>query len=123
MLAAGARQLSRSLHNGMLARVLASPWSFFDATPRGRIINRFSVDLDAIDSRMYLSGKQSIQNALLMVAKLVTVGIQTPLVLVVGAIAAVLFGFVTVRVFKGRSSEELCRGFESNVIINEVNAQ
>jgi ABC-type multidrug transport system fused ATPase/permease subunit len=33
---------SRLLHDGMLACVLHSPMSFFDTTPLGRIVNRFS---------------------------------------------------------------------------------
>ncbi|EEC16542.1 ABC transporter, putative [Ixodes scapularis] len=90
MMAASARQLSQSLHSGMLSCVLSSPVSFFDATPRGRILNRFSMDLDAIDSRMYLSGKQCIQNSLLMLAKLVIIGMQAPTVLIVGVVAAVV---------------------------------
>uniref|UniRef100_A0A6B0VEZ8 Putative abctransporter n=1 Tax=Ixodes ricinus TaxID=34613 RepID=A0A6B0VEZ8_IXORI len=90
MMAASARQLSQSLHSGMLSCVLSSPVSFFDATPRGRILNRFSMDLDAIDSRMYLSEKQCIQNSLLMLAKLVIIGMQAPTVLIVGVVAAVV---------------------------------
>ncbi|CAN8001415.1 unnamed protein product, partial [Ixodes hexagonus] len=89
MMAGCARQLSQSLHSGMLSHVLSSPMSFFDTTPRGRILNRFSMDLDAIDSRMYLSGKQCIQNSLLMLAKLVIIGMQAPIVLIVGAVAAI----------------------------------
>lgn len=40
---------SRKLHNFMLESVLHSPMAFFDQTPIGRIINRFSKDIDIID--------------------------------------------------------------------------
>ncbi|XP_072140645.1 ATP-binding cassette sub-family C member 3-like [Dermacentor andersoni] len=89
LLAASSQRLSRLMHRSMLEHLLASPMSFFDSTPRGRILARFSTDLDAIDSRLYLGGKQSLQNAFITVAKLVVVGTQTPPVLAVGVVAIV----------------------------------
>ena len=37
---------SSKLHDAMLKRILYSPMAFFDSTPSGRIINRFSKDMD-----------------------------------------------------------------------------
>ena len=37
---------STRLHDQVFAKVLRSPMSFFDTTPVGRILNRFSKDLD-----------------------------------------------------------------------------
>ena len=48
-LALGAIKASRDLHRGMLDCILRSPMSFFDSTPLGRIVNRFSKDINAID--------------------------------------------------------------------------
>ena len=41
-MATGSIKASRTIHNGMLANILRSPLAFFDTTPIGRIINRFS---------------------------------------------------------------------------------
>ena len=41
---------AKNLHNKLLGRVLKMPMSFFDTTPSGRIINRFSRDTETIDS-------------------------------------------------------------------------
>lgn len=41
---------SQLLHNRMLARILRAPMSWFNVTPSGRIINRFSKDIDTVDS-------------------------------------------------------------------------
>ena len=41
-LAIGSLKASKTLHDGMLRNVLRSPMSFFDTTPLGRILNRFS---------------------------------------------------------------------------------
>ncbi|CAN8025494.1 unnamed protein product [Ixodes persulcatus] len=104
MMAASTRRLSLSLHSKMLNAVLYSPVSFFDTTPRGRVLNRFSLDLDAIDGRMCLSGKQCVQNTFHMIARLVVVGLQAPVVLVVGAAGALVLGValhVAVRISHG----------------------
>ena len=37
---------SHVLHQSMLERVINAPMSFFDNTPAGRILNRFSKDMD-----------------------------------------------------------------------------
>lgn len=37
---------SSTLHNDIFSKMMASPMKFFDTTPVGRIINRFSADLD-----------------------------------------------------------------------------
>ena len=43
---------SRMLHDSALTRIMHSPIQFFDSTPLGRILNRFSKDVDEIDSTL-----------------------------------------------------------------------
>ncbi|KAG0327662.1 hypothetical protein BG004_002731, partial [Podila humilis] len=43
---------SRTLFKRLLNRILQMPMSFFDTTPLGRIINRLSSDVDAIDTQL-----------------------------------------------------------------------
>jgi ABC-type multidrug transport system fused ATPase/permease subunit len=40
---------ARKLHNAAVDSVIRAPSSFYDTTPLGRIINRFSKDVDAVD--------------------------------------------------------------------------
>ncbi|KAG8311148.1 hypothetical protein J6590_048739 [Homalodisca vitripennis] len=40
------------MHNYMLNNILHSPGSFFDTTPVGRILNRFSKDVDTLDNTL-----------------------------------------------------------------------
>lgn len=38
-----------SIHKDFLVKILRAPMSFFDTTPTGRIVNRFSKDIENID--------------------------------------------------------------------------
>lgn len=41
---------ARVLHNDLLHKVIRAPMAFFDRTPLGRIINRFSHDVSEVDN-------------------------------------------------------------------------
>ena len=43
---------SRSLHHDMLSAVLRAPMAFFDTTPLGRVLARFSKDTDSVDQML-----------------------------------------------------------------------
>lgn len=48
-IALGGIVASRHLHADLLQSVLHSPMSFFEVTPSGNLLNRFSKEIDAID--------------------------------------------------------------------------
>ncbi len=52
MLAIGKVKASTHLHNNLLNNVLQSPMLFFEVTPVGRILNRFSKDTDVVDANI-----------------------------------------------------------------------
>lgn len=43
---------ARTIHQNMLHAILRAPQAFFQATPSGRVLNRFSKDVDTIDSHI-----------------------------------------------------------------------
>lgn len=46
----GSLVASRSLHNNLLVNILGAPLRFFEVTPIGRILNRFSKDVENVDN-------------------------------------------------------------------------
>uniref|UniRef100_A0ABI7XKV1 Multidrug resistance-associated protein 1 n=1 Tax=Felis catus TaxID=9685 RepID=A0ABI7XKV1_FELCA len=50
LLSIGGIFASRRLHLNLLQNVLRSPMSFFERTPSGNLVNRFSKELDTVDS-------------------------------------------------------------------------
>lgn len=46
----GTLQAAQFIHNSLLKRILKAPMEFFDQTPIGRVVNRFSKDIESTDS-------------------------------------------------------------------------
>ncbi|XP_075723775.1 ATP-binding cassette sub-family C member 2 [Rhipicephalus microplus] len=105
-----AHNLSYRLHNAMVARVLGSPVGFFDATPRGRVLNRLSVELDAIDSRLFTGSKQLLQSLTAGVARIIVTGLELPTAAILAALAVTFYIF-TMRITAKASNA--ARRFES----------
>ncbi|RUS27682.1 P-loop containing nucleoside triphosphate hydrolase protein, partial [Jimgerdemannia flammicorona] len=48
----GSLKASKKMYETLLRRILRSPLRFFDTTPVGRILNRFSKDFETVDSKL-----------------------------------------------------------------------
>ncbi|KAM8977449.1 ATP-binding cassette sub-family C member 5-like [Pelodytes ibericus] len=57
---------STRLHDLLFNKVLSSPVRLFDTTPLGRILNRFTKDMDEVDTRLPIQMEQLIQNLILV---------------------------------------------------------
>lgn len=69
---------SSALHDGMFQKILRSPMHFFDTTPLGRILTRFSRDLDEVDVRLAMQAEMLLQNLSLVLFCLLMVGLVFP---------------------------------------------
>jgi ABC-type multidrug transport system fused ATPase/permease subunit len=87
---------SRHLHNRMLHSVLRSTMQFFEATPLGRIINRFSKDVNSIEFILSLAYKDIIFALFEVVTIVTTISITTPYFTIVLIPIAVLYFLVQV---------------------------
>ncbi|XP_070770076.1 ATP-binding cassette sub-family C member 5 [Enoplosus armatus] len=67
-----------TLHDKLFRRLLLSPMRFFDTTPLGRILTRFSRDMDEVDVRLTMQAEMLLQNLTLVLFCLGMVGIVFP---------------------------------------------
>ncbi|PVD27631.1 hypothetical protein C0Q70_12797 [Pomacea canaliculata] len=73
---------SKNLHSRLLARVLRSPMVFFDTTPVGRIINRFSRDIEAIDNIIPKNIHEFLSIGTMILVTIIVISISTPLFII-----------------------------------------
>ncbi|XP_018432035.1 PREDICTED: multidrug resistance-associated protein 5 isoform X1 [Nanorana parkeri] len=97
----GTLRASSKLHDDLFRRILRSPMKFFDTTPTGRILNRFSKDLDEVDVRLPFQAEMFIQNVILVFFCLGVISSVFPWFLVAVGPLVVLFTILHVvsRVF------------------------
>lgn len=71
-------EASRKLHERMAVAIFRSPMSFFDTTPAGRILNRFSSDIYKLDEVLARTFNMLFVNAARSGFTLVVISVVTP---------------------------------------------
>jgi len=66
-------QASRTIFNSLLYRLSRAPIRFFDVTPIGRILNRFTTDMNTIDANLWNSAKMCLYGVLNFLASLTVI--------------------------------------------------
>ncbi|XP_054884689.1 multidrug resistance-associated protein 5 [Poeciliopsis prolifica] len=87
----GTLRASSKLHDQLFHKILRCPMKFFDMTPTGRILNRFSKDMDEVDTRLPFQAEMFIQNVILVFFCLGVISYVFPWFLV--AIGPLVLGF------------------------------
>ncbi|XP_025303547.1 ATP-binding cassette sub-family C member 12 isoform X4 [Canis lupus dingo] len=108
---------SSSLHDHVFDKILRSPMSFFDRMPTGRLMNRFSKDMDELDVRLPFHAENFLQQFFMVLFILVILAAVFPAVLLVLAGLAVGF-FILLRCAKfwaghrgSQRGSPSCKGF------------
>ncbi|KAF8837756.1 hypothetical protein BDN67DRAFT_1013612, partial [Paxillus ammoniavirescens] len=98
---------SQALHERAITRVLNAPMSFFETTPLGRIVNRFTKDVDTIDNLISDSLRMAVATASQIIGAIILISIVLPWSLLV--VFVVLICYFYAALFYRASARELKR--------------
>lgn len=87
------------MHRNCLSNVIASPMLFFDTTPVGRILNRFSKDIDTLDVIIAVNIDHWFLCFLEILCVPIVLGYSTPMIIVTLLPLAVLYVAIQVGAF------------------------
>ncbi|KAF9973525.1 hypothetical protein BGZ73_003215 [Actinomortierella ambigua] len=69
---------ARAMHQVALQNIVRAPTSFFDTTPMGRIINRFSKDVDAIDNMLSEAYRMFVNTGAIVISTFILICVIFP---------------------------------------------
>lgn len=95
----GGYRAAKLIHERAMARIIRSPMSFFDSTPIGRILTRFSKDLDVVDSYVAEEFNSLIVTFSVIASSIILIGIIRAEMLVV-LIIPMFFGYLLQSIFR-----------------------
>eukprot|EP00388_Colpodella_angusta_P000214 GDKJ01000792.1.p1 GENE.GDKJ01000792.1~~GDKJ01000792.1.p1 ORF type:complete len:770 (+),score=184.28 GDKJ01000792.1:35-2311(+) len=87
----GAQKSSKHFHALLLRSVVRAPLRFFDVTPIGRLINRFSKDINTIDDTIIMTMLGWIQQVMVVGGTVIVLVISVPLAIIPCFFLALLF--------------------------------
>ncbi|KAE8974895.1 Multidrug resistance-associated protein 1 [Phytophthora fragariae] len=98
---------SKRIHHTLLYHVIKGTMRFYDTTPVGRILNRFSNDMNTIDQKLNNSIVQFVTMLLALLSMLAIQSSTAPILLIL--LVPVFICYVAYQNFYGKSCRELQR--------------
>ena len=92
----GGLSVAREMFQTLLKKVLRAETRFFDSTPIGRIMNRFSKDIESIDQDFAPYAEALFISALGCFSTLILITFITPIFFIFGIVVVLSFGYVGV---------------------------
>ncbi|XP_070559521.1 ATP-binding cassette sub-family C member 9-like isoform X2 [Ptychodera flava] len=98
---------AKRLHLALLRNIIHAPLRFFDTTPIGRILNRFSNDTQLIDQKLWTTWMSLLYTGFLCLSALVVNAIVTPVFMI--AVVPLIVIYYIVQKYFVETSRELQR--------------
>ncbi|KAL9833557.1 ATP-binding cassette sub-family C member 3 isoform 2-T2 [Geothlypis trichas] len=114
-LAMGGINAARTLHAALLENKFHTPQSFYDTTPTGRIINRFSKDIYVIDEVIPPTILMFLGTFFTSLSTMIVIIASTPLFAVVIVPLAILYFFVQLKRLESVSRSPIYSHFSETV--------
>ena len=86
---------AKHIHASLLYGIMRSPMQFFDTNPLGRIINRFSSDIDLMDMQIPFQISDFIWCSMEVIATLIVISTATPIFLT--AVVPIILVFLIIQ--------------------------
>ncbi|KAI4466022.1 atp-binding cassette sub-family c [Holotrichia oblita] len=113
---------SENLHNNMFMNVIYTSMRFFDLNPSGRILNRFSKDMGAVDELLPKAILDAGQIMLLMLGSLILVAVINYMFLIPVAVIACVFLFLRVVFLRSSKNIKRLEGMMRSPVFTHLNA-
>jgi ABC-type multidrug transport system fused ATPase/permease subunit len=94
LLAVGAINAGRKLHENMFSNLLRAPLRFFNENPVGRLLNRFTKDQSDIDRGFSMMLSMYVSSILSMIGAYTVIGYTTPYVILIFVPVMILLYYV-----------------------------
>ncbi|XP_046999518.1 ATP-binding cassette sub-family C member 5-like isoform X1 [Schistocerca americana] len=120
-----ARQLlygSSRLHDTMFRKVMRCPVSFFDVTPAGRILQRFSKDMDELDVRVPFFFEFVWQGLMFVITQMFLVCFIFPIFSIAMAVATGLFIFLDMWLNVGLRETKRLDNLLKSPVLNHISS-
>ncbi|KAJ8919555.1 hypothetical protein NQ315_002177 [Exocentrus adspersus] len=113
---------SKGLHKKMFSNVLRAPMRFFDTNPSGRILNRFSNDMGAIDELLPRASLDAVQVFMVMSGILMIVFIVSPWMIAPAMVLGLLFYYLRVVYLKSAQDVKRLEGVNRAPVYSHISA-
>ncbi|XP_076634046.1 putative multidrug resistance-associated protein lethal(2)03659 [Colletes latitarsis] len=113
---------SKRLHNSMFENISRATMRFFNTNTSGRVLNRFSKDMGAIDEMLPLALIDCLQIGLTLIGIIVVVAIANPWLLLPTVVIGILFYYIRVFYLATSRSVKRLEGITRSPVFGHLNA-